>query len=54
MELRPTQDVDVAPATTVENLTRLTAALRELDAKIRVDELPDGLPLTLLPRHCAG
>jgi hypothetical protein len=42
--VRPTKDIDVAPATTTENLTRLAAALRELKAGIRVDELPDGLP----------
>ena len=42
--VRPTKDIDVAPATTTENLMRLVAALRELNAGIRVDELPDGLP----------
>ncbi len=42
--VRPTKDIDVAPAMTTENLTRLVAALRELDAGIRVDEMPDGLP----------
>lgn len=36
--------MDVAPATTVENLDRLAAALRELRAGIRMDDLPDGLP----------
>jgi hypothetical protein len=42
--VRPTKDIDVAPATTMENLTRLVAALQELNAGIRVDEMPDGLP----------
>ncbi len=42
--VRPTKDIDVAPATTTENLTQLVAALRELNAGIRVDEMPDGLP----------
>ncbi len=42
--VRPTKDIDVAPATTRDNLTRLGAALRELKAGIRVDELPEGLP----------
>ncbi|MDP9092559.1 MAG: hypothetical protein M3N95_06335 [Actinomycetota bacterium] len=41
---RPTTDVDVAPATTEDNLTRLVAALRELQAGIRVNDVPDGLP----------
>lgn len=42
--VRPTKDVDIAPDRTLDNLTRLTDALRELKAGIRVDELPDGLP----------
>lgn len=42
--VRPTQDIDVAPATTTQNLTRLVSALRELKAGIRVDEMPEGLP----------
>lgn len=42
--VRPTKDIDVAPATTRDNLTRLGAALRELKAGIRVDDLPEGLP----------
>lgn len=42
--VRPTMDIDVAPATTTENLTRLATALRELKAGIRVDEMPEGLP----------
>lgn len=41
---RPTQDVDITPAVTQENLSRLTAALRELRAGIRVDDMPEGLP----------
>ncbi|MFC7571771.1 nucleotidyltransferase domain-containing protein [Klenkia terrae] len=43
---RPTRDVDVTPATTQENLDRLAAALRELDARIRTDAVPDGLPFS--------
>lgn len=42
--VRPTTDIDVAPATTTLNLTRLADALRELKAGIRVDEMPEGLP----------
>lgn len=41
--VRPTQDMDVTPQTTVENLERLAAALQELGAGIRVDELPEGI-----------
>jgi hypothetical protein len=43
---RPTRDVDVTPATTRENLDRLAAALRELDARIRTDAVPEGLPFS--------
>lgn len=42
--IRPTRDIDVTPATTDDNLTRLVAALRDLHAGIRVDETPEGLP----------
>lgn len=46
---RPTQDMDIAPSTALENLTRLAAALRELRAGIRVDDMPEGLPF-----DCSG
>ena len=39
-----TEDVDITPATTAENLERLAGALAELDAAIRV---PGELPLPL-------
>lgn len=38
----PTTDVDVTPRRDVENLDRLAAALRELDARIRTNE-PEGV-----------
>jgi hypothetical protein len=41
---QPTQDVDVTPATTEDNLTRLTRALKRLQARIRTDAVPGGLP----------
>src|ERR1700682_1017617 len=41
---RPTYDIDITPSTTLENLHRLSAALRELGAGIRVDDLAEGLP----------
>ena len=39
-----TQDVDVVPEGTQDNWDRLSAALDELDAKIRADGLEHGLP----------
>lgn len=39
-----TQDVDVTPDVDVENLTRLSAALKELDARIRAEGIEGGLP----------
>ena len=42
----PTEDVDITPETTEDNLTRLSAALRELDARIRTDAVPEGLPFS--------
>ena len=41
---RPTYDLDIAPATTLENLNRLAGALSELRAGIRVDEVAEPLP----------
>lgn len=52
--VRPTRDIDVAPATTADNLTRLIAALRDLHAGVRVDELPEGLPFDTNPTRCAA
>lgn len=51
---RPTRDVDVTPATTQENLERLAAALRELDARIRTDAVPEGLPFTASGESLVG
>jgi hypothetical protein len=39
-----TTDVDITPEGGRENLERLAAALRELQAKIRVTEEPEGIP----------
>lgn len=41
---RPTTDAVVTPETGVDNLARLSAALRELKARIRTDAVPEGLP----------
>jgi hypothetical protein len=42
----PTFDVDITPAAGAANLARLSAALTELDARIRVDGIPEGLPFS--------
>jgi hypothetical protein len=40
----PTFDVDITPETTRGNLERLSAALKALDARIRVEGIPEGVP----------
>lgn len=40
----PTQDLDITPATGPDNLARLSTALTDLNAKIRAEGVPDGLP----------
>lgn len=40
---RPTEDIDITPATSMDNLHRLSLSLRDLDARIRVAGIPDGL-----------
>jgi len=39
-----TTDVDVTPERARDNLDRLSAALTELEARIRMDAVPEGLP----------
>ena len=46
----PTADVDVTPASTDDNLTRLSAALTDLDARVRAEGVDGGLPF----RHDAA
>jgi hypothetical protein len=41
---RPTEDVDITPDTTFDNLTRLAGTLKGLRARIRTDAVPAGLP----------
>ena len=41
---RLTADADIAPARDDENLERLAAALRELDARVFTEGVPEGLP----------
>lgn len=50
----PTTDIDVTPATSADNLERLAAALRELSAGIRVDDLAEGLPFDTSAEALAG
>ena len=41
---RATEDADITPAREPDNLDRLAAALRELDARIYTEQIPEGLP----------
>jgi hypothetical protein len=43
----PTDDVDITPRRDRANFGRLAAALRELDAKLRVPDLPEPLEIPL-------
>jgi len=40
----PTRDIDLTPDTAIANLRRLSAALKDLDARIRTDTVDGGLP----------
>jgi hypothetical protein len=42
----PTRDADICPATETRNLEALAAALREMQARIRTQDLPEGLPFS--------
>lgn len=44
-----TNDADICPSPSPANLERLAAALRDMDARIRSDTDPDGVPLTASP-----
>jgi hypothetical protein len=39
-----TRDIDMTPESTIDNLNRLSAALKELHARIRTDAVEGGLP----------
>lgn len=41
-----TRDIDLTPEASQENLGRLSSALKELDARIRTEAVPDGLPFS--------
>jgi hypothetical protein len=40
----PTEDADITPEVSQTNLVRLATALREVNARIRTEAVPDGLP----------
>ena len=42
----PTRDIDVTPRVTPANLGRLSQVLTDLDARIRTEGVPEGLPLS--------
>ena len=48
-----TNDANICPARTPENLSRLSAALVELDAHIRTESEPDGLAFDRAPEFLA-
>jgi hypothetical protein len=50
----PTEDIDVTPARDMANLERLAAALRELDARLRVLDKPEGVAFPFDPTYLAG
>jgi hypothetical protein len=50
---RVTADADITPARDPDNLERLAAALRELDARIFTERVPDGLPFDCSPQMLA-
>lgn len=50
----PTEDADITPDDTDANLTRLAAALREFNAKIRTESAPEGLPFACDARGLAA
>lgn len=44
-----TVDIDICPSRTEDNLVRLAAALRELGARLRIENDPEGVPFDLHP-----
>ena len=50
---RLTADADITPAEDKPNLDRLAAALKELDAKVYTDSVPEGLPFDCSPAMLA-
>jgi hypothetical protein len=50
---RVTADANITPARDAENLRRLADALRELDARVYTDSVPEGLPFDCSPSMLA-
>lgn len=50
---RLTADADITPARDPANLERLAAALRELDARVYTENVPEGLPFDCSPATLA-
>jgi len=50
---RFTRDADITPARESDNLQRLAAALRELDARIYTEQIPEGLAFDCSPQMLA-
>jgi hypothetical protein len=50
---RFTRDADITPARDSTNLQRLAAALRELDARIYTEQIPEGLAFDCSPQMLA-
>jgi hypothetical protein len=50
---RVTADADITPARDEANLERLAAALRELDARVFTESVPEGLPFDCSARTLA-
>jgi hypothetical protein len=50
---RLTADADITPARDADNLERLAAALRDLDARVYTESLPEGLPFSCDSRTLA-
>ena len=49
-----TTDVDITPSTDADNLARLADALVDLDARLRVENEPEGVPLDRSAEALAG
>ena len=50
---RMTADADITPARDPENLQRLAAALRELEARVYTESVPEGLAFDCSPQSLA-
>lgn len=50
---RVTADADITPAKDAENLRRLAEALRDLDARVYTESVPEGLPFDCSPSMLA-